>query len=200
MAIASMKPEVPTNSTPSSSCVEIDAARHKSRNASHVYRWYFATGYAALILTCLFACLWVASTYWAFSLSWGAQPTPTRQRACWQLTDGVIQFFYTVPGKRDRSPAISWDIDSAIGNSWLLWPTYKTRDGAFAVLAVPLWIPLASAVLAGLLLFRRGGTLKQRTQFGQCATCGYDRTGLAATAPCPECGACKSVETDRPHH
>lgn len=49
------------------------------------------------------------------------------------------------------------------------------------VRVVPLWLPLAGAVGAALLLPRRGHI------DGTCRTCGYDLRG-ARHAVCPECG------------
>jgi hypothetical protein len=56
--------------------------------------------------------------------------------------------------------------------------------GGWAYLTVPLWVP---GVLAG-----AGWALARvrdrKRSAGLCARCGYARAGLAAGAPCPECG------------
>jgi hypothetical protein len=59
---------------------------------------------------------------------------------------------------------------------------------AFAIL-LPLWpIPVAFGALAWY-----ANTRITRLRQGACTKCGYDTRGLAAGAPCPECGAACSV-------
>jgi hypothetical protein len=69
-----------------------------------------------------------------------------------------------------------------------LRPDWSTdRTGLHPV--IPLWIPplamfaLTAAAWALDILARR------RARTTHCPKCGYDRTGLAASAKCPECGA-----------
>jgi len=50
------------------------------------------------------------------------------------------------------------------------------------MIGVPLWIP--SAVATGIAIARR----RRRNQIGRCAVCGYDLSGHASGAACPECG------------
>ncbi len=52
-------------------------------------------------------------------------------------------------------------------------------------LVIPLWIPFGvCAILSSVAWDRR---LRQDLP-GRCEHCGYDRTGLPRSAPCPECG------------
>ena len=54
---------------------------------------------------------------------------------------------------------------------------------------VPLWpLPLATGLLA-LFAHRRARKLSPAL----CPACGYDTRGLAAAAPCPECGAAQAA-------
>ncbi|HVU64866.1 MAG TPA: hypothetical protein VHC70_12875, partial [Phycisphaerales bacterium] len=60
---------------------------------------------------------------------------------------------------------------------------------------MPIWSGLALNTLfygtiAWGLLFLPGTVRRwRRRRGGRCVKCGYDRAGLAAGAPCPECGA-----------
>jgi hypothetical protein len=57
----------------------------------------------------------------------------------------------------------------------------------FALLAVPLWLPLAAACVLPAAWLARLGVSRRRRAAGRCAACGYD---LRATPQrCPECGA-----------
>lgn len=63
--------------------------------------------------------------------------------------------------------------------SWYVNPATQQR-----VLWFPLWVPMAvSALWAGI-----GLAVPKRPRAGSCGGCGYDRSGLSAASPCPECG------------
>jgi hypothetical protein len=53
------------------------------------------------------------------------------------------------------------------------------------------WLLIVTALPAALLWLQEIPAARRRARLraGQCATCGYDRRGLAADAKCPECGA-----------
>jgi hypothetical protein len=53
---------------------------------------------------------------------------------------------------------------------------------------IPLWCPPVLTALPASLLWRARVRVRSRRRAGQCPTCGYDRHGLAAEHPCPECG------------
>ena len=57
--------------------------------------------------------------------------------------------------------------------------------GPLVEVALPLWIPAALTACWALIGWRR----VHRRKAHECASCGYDRTGLRAGATCPECGA-----------
>lgn len=79
------------------------------------------------------------------------------------------------------------------------WTTFRTRGlvdalqpaGARTIwITVPLWLPAALTTAAAAALWAGGpGRRVLRTRSGRCPDCGYDRAGLPAPAPCPECGA-----------
>jgi hypothetical protein len=135
------------------------------------------------------AALWVFS-YWQFvNRFWGSGPTITaveRGRLVVTTLDwarmGISRrgrpTWYLIPASSQRRSA--WD------PGWL--PTWGRSTGGAEVI-VPLWTPLALAGLPAVLLWRADGCRRARARHGRCASCDYDRRGLARAAACPECGA-----------
>lgn len=76
-------------------------------------------------------------------------------------------------------------------NGLATWSTWMDGEAGRYVM-IPYWLISALAALPGtawcgalsLAAFRR----KRRTDRGRCSRCNYDRAGLAAAQPCPECG------------
>ena len=68
------------------------------------------------------------------------------------------------------------------------WFVYEAWGNNGWALFVPLWIPLGFAVV----FTADAWYMAARTRRGDfrhlCTKCGYDRTGLAPSAVCPECG------------
>lgn len=57
--------------------------------------------------------------------------------------------------------------------------------------AVPLWVVAALVGVPAIWLWLRDGRLRRAIAAGRCASCGYDRAGLAHDAVCPECGVAR---------
>ena len=72
---------------------------------------------------------------------------------------------------------------------WFLWRPHRGS----LVAAVPLWAPLALALVPTALAWRLDGLARCRVRLGHCPHCGYDRAGLAPGAVCPECGSADPV-------
>lgn len=53
---------------------------------------------------------------------------------------------------------------------------------------VPIWSLVLPAALATAVAWRSDAIARRRFRAGACASCGYDRRGLADDAVCPECG------------
>jgi hypothetical protein len=54
---------------------------------------------------------------------------------------------------------------------------------------IPFWVLLLPTLLATAAAWRLDARARRRARAGLCATCHYDRAGLATSAVCPECGA-----------
>lgn len=76
-------------------------------------------------------------------------------------------------GHMERSP---------LHQEWMWWPTVLTGASGAWILAIPLWIPAATAGLAYMLLGRA-----RPIRAGLCRKCDYDLTGNISGV-CPECG------------
>lgn len=72
------------------------------------------------------------------------------------------------------------------------WFVLVWEPGHRAV-GVPLWFPVGIVVGLSTVVWRRDWLSQRRAILGHCAKCRYDRRGLAAAAPCPECGATEQV-------
>lgn len=67
---------------------------------------------------------------------------------------------------------------------WSLRPKVS-RGGFWTTVRVPLWPLLLPPALVGIVVWR----VRPRRRLGLCQNCGYDRSGLAVDAACPECGS-----------
>jgi hypothetical protein len=76
-----------------------------------------------------------------------------------------------------------------------VWLPMLRRVGSRMVMHVPLWIPLAMTALPAGFLWRADRQRRALLKRGGCPNCHYDRTGLAAGAPCPECGRAPTKAT-----
>ncbi len=67
---------------------------------------------------------------------------------------------------------------------WFDW----TRTRTYTFVCIPLWPPALVCFAASALAWRLDTLTTRRERHGACPSCGYDRSGLALPAPCPECG------------
>ena len=71
----------------------------------------------------------------------------------------------------------------------LLWTLTFQRVGPSWSVACPLWISAFASGLTALTAWRLDVLSRRRhARLNLCPNCGYDRTGLAPVAVCPECG------------
>lgn len=141
--------------------------------------WASAAGAGVLLvllITSIFGHLWVArgsghaGVYRGIAfIAWGYN-NPTAQ----------------ILAPADGSAAVRWQPHEP-GLDW--W--FRRRHITWTALrneSLPLWMPTVALSALSVGLFRRSG------QHGPhaCTACGYDLRGLAADAPCPECGRATS--------
>jgi hypothetical protein len=130
--------------------------------------------------------LWVASVWW--DVLW----LPSRGYLVGLKSGSLIgiglqpsSWFYDATGFEVRGPGFGTPKDP-FPLQW--WPV-RRRTPAESGVYVPLWVFEIPTLALAAALWRRTSTATRRVKAGQCAACGYDRSGLAPEHPCPECGA-----------
>jgi hypothetical protein len=71
----------------------------------------------------------------------------------------------------------------------LLWNFYRYDTSQSLEFAIPIWPVPAFTLLATIAAWRFDALARRRAKLNLCPNCGYDRTGLAPGAVCPECEA-----------
>jgi len=76
----------------------------------------------------------------------------------------------------------------ALPYSIKLW--FLTRsDRIMTYSGIPLWLFASATLATSVIAWRMDAAARENIGRSPCAKCGYDRTGLAAGAVCPECGS-----------
>lgn len=70
----------------------------------------------------------------------------------------------------------------------MAWWFRVTWEPGRKTVSVPLWCPLVIATGLSAAAWHRDLAARRRARAGSCPACGYQRAGLPARAPCPECG------------
>ncbi|QQS10249.1 MAG: hypothetical protein IPK69_06415 [Phycisphaerales bacterium] len=70
-----------------------------------------------------------------------------------------------------------------------VWWANASISGGRTYVGIPFWLPAVVAGLCGAIAWRLDVIARRRARAGACPRCLYSRAGLAANAPCPECGA-----------
>lgn len=73
-----------------------------------------------------------------------------------------------------------------LGERWKWWIDYGSAV-RFSWLFVPLWLPAMTTLMAAAFAWRLDTLARRRARMNLCPKCGYDRSGLARDAKCPEC-------------
>lgn len=149
------------------------------------------------MLTVLVLGLWIASGWCRFGVfscrvlppASGATYIATRHAAVAMW--GVLKLAaYPPPGSGGQWRPMGV-LDRNQETKWFWgFECYETpaARGPGTILVIPLWLPLVLAGGASVLLWREERA-RRRVAATACASCGYDRRGLATGAPCPECGS-----------
>ncbi len=145
--------------------------RTKRSRIRRVAKW------AGAVVLVLIAAAWAVSPYWHVALIIAREQVP---RVLVALAPGAI---YLELPPENAVPWMGSRFVVAKRNDWRLRWAPDIYLGATWSLTMPLWTLLGAAGVPTAWLWWR-----DRTSSGHCAACGYDLAGLAAAAPCPECG------------
>jgi hypothetical protein len=127
--------------------------------------------------------LWIASGVWRVSFTRGSLSV---NGSLWGYVDWI---------ELDAPRFGPADVSFARRNSFAMphmWPLYREASVP-AVPYTPLrmvatWpLPVGCSIF-GAMLFHSGTLARRRAAHRLCEKCGYDRRGLPAGSPCPECG------------
>ena len=77
----------------------------------------------------------------------------------------------------------------ALPKRGMMWWFDNAGSDPIRIIVVPFWVPAAACLIASALAWRLDTLATRRAKLGMCPKCSYSRTGLAASAPCPECGS-----------
>src|SRR5436190_10046051 len=145
--------------------------------ARRFVRWA-AVGSALVVAVTYLASFFVVTMWIGASSGWGVGIVGGAAAGVW--TDPATLPIAEGPGlhMRRRPPIL-------VPMHW--WPRFDTRPG-YANVIIPLWIPLLLVGPAAAMLWVADRRATRRAAKGRCASCGYDRAGLAVGVKCPECG------------
>lgn len=109
------------------------------------------------------------------------------------LKGGTVWFLWTSDGLRKQLSAatgssveLTWDVYGSERKTPMQWwvPLHISRAGRSQI-CLPIW-PFALLTCGATVYLWR--LRRRRPPPGDCAKCGYDRTGLSPQTSCPECG------------
>lgn len=147
--------------------------------------------WTAWVLAVLLPAMWVASMWWTIVLTIPGGVRGPQAVIC--LGGGGFSVAYVSHIERTdigalarhifhRTPyGLALETDSLIAS--------KIQEHGVTGAFIPVWMPWLIAIGASIWFFRDHQREKMRRIIGRCPACGYDRSGLPQSAPCPECAA-----------
>lgn len=129
--------------------------------------------------------LWIGTIWWYLSIS-------TAHFGSIALQKGQLSFFW-FSTTRSKPSSVTVGSSAPMGGSFQWWFDSGTKalPGSamgYWWIAVPLWCPALGLAIPAALLWKIDRRTKRLKSPHICASCGYDRIGIAPNASCPECG------------
>ena len=129
-------------------------------------------------VTVLLVAVWIGSGW--FNLGWDSKAGSMVYICMGRL--GIASFSGPDP------PGMTHGWQAYFSAFELQWWFECDGNDAWWSLQTPLWMPTCAALILTTAAWRLDTLARRRARVGFCPKCGYDRTGLAAGAVCPECG------------
>ncbi len=140
-------------------------------------RKFFKWG--GLVLSVLVLTVWLGSAYvyWAFVDCQKFGATAMCGYLLISVYDGALPW---APSSFQYGPVVT---------KRMVWWGVFSVSSVGTVFNIPLWPFVALSLATTAAAWRMDIIARRKSRLGKCPACGYDRTGLAPAAPCPECNA-----------
>ena len=136
--------------------------------------------WGGLALTGLLVVAWVGS-------GWGYVNLRITEQIKVGLDNGRMTFDSFPDGERYSVDLMWWGPSQGRRPNWRWW-YYWDRFSGIVQLHIPLWFAIAPCLGTTATAWLMDRIARQRGK-KRCGNCGYDRAGIDAAAPCPECGS-----------
>lgn len=140
-------------------------------------RTFFKWG--GLVVSVLLLAVWVGSAYVTCYWMLGAEHDIA-------VNKGRLFYQWAQPTNHSRLSTFRWWTNPQPQVS-LAWYYGRLNVGWFVM--IPVWFFVALSLATTATAWRMDIIARRKGRLGKCPACGYDRTGLAPAAPCPECNA-----------
>lgn len=140
------------------------------------------------VVTVLLLVVWIGSGWVNVACAW-----PVRSDPSGAYTAGVLvgRFYCERYTGLTRHRQTSFELSIPYTYPFELQLGLTANPTVFEGVQFPLWCPVVIAFGVTSLIWRADLRAMRRAKEGLCAKCGYDLSGTAAGAVCPECGRAK---------